>query len=120
MIYIAKFIQIATMKNPPAVISISNDPPQWYKDKKLPVCGDLVPEYANDKAAYLDKLYHNNATDIVNRMIRITHKKDIVIVADNDVHLKMVKEWFNANGFVCKDFNREDFENDGISNSEKH
>ena len=106
MIYTSRFIDVASGVDDNYIpIAIVDSPPPWWREKKYICYNYLAPE-SNDKNEYKSKLYSFEAMNIVNKLLRLGHKKDIILVCYEDWQCQMISHWFSENGFDCERYKR--------------
>ena len=106
MIYTSRFIDVASgVEDNYIPIAIVDSPPPWWKEKNY-ICFDYVGPGSGDKEAYKYKLYSFDAMNIVNKLLRLGHKKDIILVCYENWQCQVISEWLNENGFNCEKYRR--------------
>lgn len=107
MIYVSKFIDIATgIDDDKVPISVTDDTPPWWKDKHY-ICYSYLAPGTSDKEAYKYKLYSFSAIDIVNKLLRLSHKKDVILVCYENWQCDILREWLEESGYDSKRYKKE-------------
>ena len=106
MIYVSRFIDVSLgidEKNIP--IAISDSPPPWWKEKHY-ICYPYLAPGSEDKEAYKFKLYSFKPTEIVNKLLRLSHNKDMILAFYENWQLNAVKDWLMENGYECERYKK--------------
>ena len=109
MVYISNFGYVRTKKiTDKVLISLDSDPPQWWEENKNQIYKFLRhDQYTTDVEfkAYLDS---HNALNFINKILRMSHNKNAILVVYEEWRNKFLKDWLIENGYECEDYIYED------------
>ncbi len=106
MIYVCRFIDVSLGIDDKTVpIAISDSPPPWWKEKNYVSYSYIAPG-SDDKDAYKYKLYSFKPMDVVNKLLRLSHNKDMVLVCYKDWQIEILMNWLKENGFDCERYKK--------------